>query len=263
MANYTTADLGNPKGVVISVEGKEKCGKTWSVLHTAPTPLVYISCDRDNRRAVRSARLAGREILCSGQYLYEPSPKLLHVAQQAPNDEILIENAKNAARLWNPIYRDFMEALADPKVTTVVLDSGTAAYNLVRLKCFGKINGVGVFQYAKTNAIFRELLSKAQTSEKVVILIHRLGPEFGKSVDAAGKEEMKPTGNYEAQGYREINFEVDAVLRHWAGENGRKVKLMSEGVGRDDISGTVFSAEKLDYRYIVAKLTRTKVEKWQ
>lgn len=262
MASYSTADLGSPKGVVISVEGKEKCGKTWSVLHTAPHPLVYISCDRDNRRAVKAARIAGREILWSGQYLYEPSPKLLHVGGQKPDDEVLIENARAAAKLWDPIYRDFMEALKDPKVTTVVLDSGTAAYNLVRLKCFGKINGVGVFQYAKTNAIFRQLFAKAQTSEKVVILIHRLGPEFVKSTDANGKEESRPSGNLEAQGYRDTNYEVDAVVRHWVGENGRRAKLMSEGVGRGDISGMVFKEAEMDYRRIVAKLTRTKVEKW-
>ena len=262
MASYSSADLGSPKGVVISVEGKEKCGKTWQVLHTAPHPLVYISCDRDNRRAVKAARMAGRQILWSGQYLYVPSPKLLHVAGQRADDDVLIENGKAAAKLWNPIHRDFMEALKDPKVTSVVLDSGTAAYNLVRLKSFGKVNGVGQFLYAKTNAIFRELLAAAQTSEKVVIIIHRLGPEFIKSVDEKGKEQSSQSGNFVMQGYRETNFEVDAIVRHWHGESGYRAKLMSEGVGRGDISGKVFKDAELDYRKIVAKLTRTKEEKW-
>ena len=262
MASYSSADLGSPKGVVISAEGKEKCGKTWNVLHTAPHPLVYISCDRDNRRAVKAARLAGREILWSGQYLFVPSPKMLHVAGQKDDDDVLIENGKRMAPLWNAIHRDYMEALKDPKVVTVVLDSGSAAYDMARIKCFGKVNGVGIFKYTKTNAIFEELLMAAQTSEKVVILIHRLEDEWGKSVDAQGKESNTKTGNSIAAGYRDINYKVDAVVRHFKGENGFRAKLMCEGVGRNDLSGKVFSGEEMDYRRIVAKLTRTKVEKW-
>lgn len=262
MASYSTADLGSPKGIVISAEGKEKCGKTWNILHTAPHPLVYISCDRDNRRAVKAARLQGREILWSGQYLFVPSPKMLHVAGQKDDDDVLIENGKRMAPLWNAIHRDYMEALSDPKITTVVLDSGTAAYDMVRVKSFGKVNGVGTFKYTKTNAIFRELIAAAQASEKVVIFIHRLGDEWGKGTDARGNETSTKTGGLVMQGYNQMNFEVDAIIRHWKGENGFRSKLMCEGVGRDDLSGKVFSGEEMDYRRIVAKLTRTKLEKW-
>jgi hypothetical protein len=254
---YSEADLGKPSGVFISAEGLEKCGKTWSILHTAPCPLVFISCDRDNRRAVQSARAAGRKILWSGQYLFVPSPKQLHVAGQKSDDDILIENGKQMAPLWNAIHRDFMDALADPNVKTVLLDSGTAAYNMLRVKTFGKVNGVGVFSYAKTNAIFSELTGMAQASGKVVIMVHRLGDEW-----AGDGTNNKKTGKHVMQGYNQINFEVDAIIRHSKVGPEFQAKLMMEGVGREDISGKVFKGDDLDYTSIVAKLTRTKVEKW-
>lgn len=259
MTHYTEADLGTPPGVVISAEGLEKCGKTWSILHTAPHPLVYVSCDRDNRRAIKAARVAGRTILCSGQYLFVPSPDQIHVAGQKDDDDVLIENGKRMAPLWAAIHRDFMDALKDPKVATVVLDSGTAAYNMVRIKCFGKVNGVGVFKYTKTNAIFGELVAAAQASGKVVIFVHRLGDEWS-SGDAGGQN--KKTGGFVMQGYNQMNFEVDAIVRHRKTTEGYQAKLLCEGVGRPEISGKLFQGDDLDYCSIVAKLTRTKREKW-
>jgi hypothetical protein len=255
---YSECDLGKPSGVFISAEGLEKCGKTWSILHTAPCPLVFISCDRDNRRAVQSARAAGRSILWSGQYIFVPSPNQIHVAGQKDDDDILIENGRRMAPLWAAIHRDFMDALQDPQVKTVVLDSGTSAYNMARVKCFGKVNGVGVFKYTKTNAIFGELIGAAQASGKVVIMVHRLEDAWGPD----GKGGQAKTGAYQAQGFKDINFEVDAIIRHSKVGTDFQAKLMMEGVGRGDISGKVFKGDELDYTSIVAKLTRTKVEKW-
>jgi len=262
MPHYTEADLGSPTGIVISAEGLEKSGKTYSVLATAPTPLLYVNCDRDNRRVIKRLRATGRRIFTSGQYLFVPSPDQLHKEGQAKDDPILAANAQAANAIWKPVYRDWTEGLEDPEIRTVVVDSASVAYSVLRTKVFGKLTGVAEVLYAKTNFTWRELLMKSENSGKVVILIHRLRSEYKKEKNAQGKMESYKTGKLVAAGYGDTNFEVGAIVRHMAIEGGFRVKVMAEGVGRGDIKGLALDNEEIDYTTIVAKLTRTKREKW-
>lgn len=262
MPSYTEADLSVTSGIVISAEGMDKSGKTYSILKTAPCPLVFINCDRDNSRVITRLRRDGRRIFLSGQYLFVPSAKQLHKPGQASDDPVLVENARQAGLLWTPIERDFNDALADPKIKTVVLDSGTAAYGILRTKVFGKLTGVAEVLYAKTNYMWREMLKKAENSGKVVIFIHRLKQEYIKVKDSSGKFESMQTGKLVMDGYKQTNFEVGAIVRHIATPTGFKVKVMAEGVGRADLKGLEYVDDDIDYTEIVAKLTRTKKEKW-
>lgn len=263
MPSYNEEDFRSPDGIVISIEGEEKCGKTWRLLETAPHPLVYINCDRVNARAIKNARRKGRRILYSKDYLYVPSANLLHKAGQKGDDPLLAENARVAGALWNPMMQDWRDALKDSRVKTVVLDSGTSAYAIVRAKSYGKLSGVAQISYAKTNAIWLgDILKSAENSGKAVFIIHRLGPEFAKPKDSDGP--AQPTGRLIAQGFRETNFEVGAVIRCSITHEGKyKAKLTAEGVGRADLRGKFWLDEQIDYTQIVAKLTGTKVEKWQ
>lgn len=259
MPQYNEVDLSVTSGIVISAEGMDKSGKTYSVLSTAPHPLVYINCDRDNERVIRRLRKSGRRILMSGQYLYVPSAKQLYKPGQ--DDSELAANAAAANTLWKPIERDFMDALADPSIKCVVLDSGTSAYSILRTKVFGKVTGVPEVLYSKTNFIWRELLKKAEMSGKVVIFIHRLKQEYLK-VKVGEKFESINTGKLVMDGYKQTNFEVGAIVRHTATPTGFTAKVMAEGVGRPDVKGVVLSDSEIDYTAIVAKLTRTKKESW-
>lgn len=262
MPSYTEADLTAASGVVISAEGMDKSGKTYNILRTAPAPLVYINCDRDNTRVITRLRKEGRRIFMSGQYLFVPSPKQLHKPGQAADDPVLVENARQAGLLWTPIERDFTDALADPKIKTVVLDSGTAAYGILRTKVFGKLTGVAEILYTKTNYMWRELLKKAENSGKVVIFIHRLKQEYIRVKGSDGKFESLQTGKLVADGYKQTNFEVGAIVRHIATPTGFTAKVVAEGVGRADLKGLIYSDDEIDYTEIVAKLTRTKKERW-
>lgn len=262
MPQYTEADLGAPTGIVISAEGLEKSGKTYSALATAPAPILYINCDRDNRRVINRLRAGGRRIFTSGQYLYVPSADLLHKKGQADDDPVLAANAQQANEVWKPILRDWEEGLNDPKIRTVVVDSASVAYSVLRTKVFGKLTGVAEVLYAKTNFTWRGLLMKSENSGKVVILIHRLTAEYAKKANDQGKMESFKTGKLIAAGYKDTNFEVGAIVRHTATPTGFTAKVMAEGVGRADIKGLVYTDDEIDYTTIVAKLTRTKREKW-
>lgn len=262
MPSYNDNPVGNPPGVLLSVEGLDKTGKTWAVLKTAPHPLVYINCDRDNRRAVNILRGEGRKILMSRQYLHTPDPEKDLLRADKPEMQ---QNAQAAYELWKPMRDEYYQALEDPKVKTVFLDSGSEGYRIMRLARFGKLIEIPQVLYSKTNFEWRAMLLNGQQSGKVVIFSHRLEGEFEKKgVGADGKPlPSVATGGLIAGGYKHTNFEVDAILRHSITRTGEfQAKLLAEGVGRPELKGAILTGDEIDYTAIVAKLTRTKREKW-
>ena len=257
MPNYTEDALSKPTGLLLSAEGLEKSGKTWSVLATAPQPVLYVNCDRDNRRIVNKLRASGRRILLSGQYLFTPDVDQNILREK--NDALLGKNAAQALSLWKPIKRDLVDGFSDPAIKTVFFDSGSAAYAMMRIARFGKLIEIPQVLYSKTNYEWRAILMQAQASGKVVIIAHRLAKEFVKNNDKSSE-----TGKLTIEGYKGTNFEVDAIVRHERSQAGvYSAKVLAEGVARPDMLNVEYEGDTINYTEIVAKLTRTKVGAWQ
>ena len=95
-------------------------------------------------------------------------------------------------------------AQKDNGIRTVVADTASEIWELLRLARFGKLSQVMPMHYGPVNAEYKELLRKAANSDKNVILLHRMKSEY---VDE------KRTGKYERTGFGETGHIVQANLR--------------------------------------------------
>ncbi len=259
---YSDKEIPNPQGILISIEGLEKTGKTWLPLATLPGPVAYINCDRDNTRLLRVLQKKGRKLLVGDPHLFVAMPTDDILREK--DDEALRRVAGRALAPWKAFKVDYLTALKDPKVRCIVADSGPKAYLMCRLGRFGKLIEIAPILYSKTNFEFANLLQIAHETDKVVIWINRIGEEWADATDKNGRKINVKTGGMKTLGYKEFNYEMDAVVRTDVDIDGNfSAEIYREGVGRPEIRGLKFEGEELTMPHILAKLTGTKVEKWQ
>lgn len=253
-----TKAVPNAKGILLSIEGLEKTGKTYLPLATAPEPVAYIGCDRDNSRLLKTLIKKGRDISWS-QHLYTPMENENILKEK--DVEVLRRMAIRALPFWKGFRADYLEALKGD-YRTVVFDSGARAWALLRIVRYGKHTQVNPILYSQTNYEFANLLHLGRASGKVVIIINRIGDEWKDTLDDHGKKVGIKTGKLVTQGFKDMNFEMEAILRtNNVGDFG--ATLVDEGVGRRGIRGSVFEGDDLTMPAILAKLTGVPVEKWQ
>lgn len=258
---YTDKEMAPPTGLVISIEGEEKTGKTWLALSSLPEPIVYINCDRNNARLVSALRAKGRKILTAGPHLFIPMPTD-DILRQSDRD-VLGDVARRALVPWKALKTDYLTALKDPKVRSIVVDSGTQAYVMCRLGRFGKLLEVAPVLYSKTNFEFSNLLNIGHDSDKTVVWINRIGEEYSRGADKQGREISRKTGGMKTLGYKEFNFAMDAVIRTEISQDGEfSAAIYREGVGRPGLNGMVFAGDMLSMPKILGKITGTKSARW-
>lgn len=258
---YSDKEIANPAGILLSIEGPEKTGKTWLALSSLPQPVVYVGCDRDNSRLIRVLQRKGRKILTGDPHLFVAMPTDDILRQK--DSDALAAVASRALKPWKAFKTDFLTALEDPNVKSIVADSGTKAYVNCRLGRFGKLLEIAPVLYSKTNMEFENILQIGKASDKIVVWINRIGDEYSRGSDSKGREVSNKTGGLKTLGYKEFNSVVEAVIRTEVDSNGVfSAEIYREGVGRPDVRGLRFEGEELTMPHILAKLTGTKKERW-
>jgi hypothetical protein len=183
--------------ITLTVDGLPKTRKTTFAL-TAPGPICFHNFDF-GLNGVVDPFLEKKEIY-SFDYPFQSTMKL-------PGSE-WASMSEGAGKLWTEFVKNYRASLE--QMRTVVVDTGTKAWELIRLARLGKLTQVMPLQYTAVNQEFQDLLSLGQRSAANVLWIHRLKPEY---VDD------KQTGNHIRTGFGDIAFEVDAVIRMSADPN--------------------------------------------
>ncbi len=174
-------DIDKPTRETICICALEKSGKTHVSL-TPPDPILYL--DFDNGLPGVVGKFSDKVIKVI-HYQYDKSPQV---------DQEVHE------KLWNEFVLDYYEALLSPKYKTIVIDSASTAWELLRLKEFGRAEKIMSFEYGPVNAIYRDLLTKASLSDKNLILLQRVKKEF---------EGPSWNGKYIINGFNQTGFEAD------------------------------------------------------
>jgi len=203
LAGFENAPTSLPKGIVIVSTGDWDTGKTELAL-TAPAPLAFIDMDTGVRGVIE--KWAKKKEIIYRKFNYKDSTKL-----------------EEWNRMWGEAKEAFISALEHKDIRSVVWDTATEAYELVKMARWGKINkvimdgGTAVpYPYGPVNEEFRDLLRKALHTNKVVILVHRTQDEY---ID------KKATGERIRSGYKDMDFVTEVGLRTW-----KRVTKGDEGV---------------------------------
>jgi hypothetical protein len=192
----------DPKRLAISVDGRDKRGKTHWCLMTAPEPIAVVSNDTGTHARVQDALRAGRKI--SGVFNVDfvtPDPRVIAAAKvdQAQHDEW----KKAWAHYKEGIYR----IMDDKKIRTLVKDTETGLYELAQLNTFGKMrSNARKDLWAELNADYCKVfwdLYKGRPDLNI-LLIHKAKKAYGT--------DDKPTGKFERAGHKDVGFQVDLSL---------------------------------------------------
>jgi hypothetical protein len=173
------------KRMIVNVVGKEKQGKTNFGL-TAPGPIVLFDFDYGLEGVIN--KFAGKKAIYPSEYRI---------------NEI---SAGQFLSSWERFRKEFTGALKEKEVRSILIDTGTEMWELIRLARFGKLTQVMPQHYGPVNAELRGIVRDAYSSDKNLILLHKMTEIY---------VENKPSGRFGMAGFKDIPYNVQVNVLCW------------------------------------------------
>jgi hypothetical protein len=194
---FTEADSTVRPRLVLSVEGRDKDGKSHFSL-TAPGPIGVLNMDLGLEGVVHK--------FARDKKIYVSDYKLPSTTRGNAK-----EVAEEADKVWTSLMADYKAALRSFR--TVVMDTATEVWELLRLARFGKLVQIMPHNYTIVNSEFREMLRMAYDSDANLILVHKMKAVWVDVPDGKGGTKGSKTGEYERAGFSDTGFIVQASVR--------------------------------------------------
>jgi len=245
------ADALPPRRLVIRISAHEKEGKTHFAL-TAPAPIFVLNIDRGLEGMVEKfARI--KEVYISEDFRAMPSKTM-----------------EDNERRWKAIMSAYESALGDNSVRSILWDTDTEAWEIVRLAYLGKLRGQRELKYADVNSIFRKIIDMALAHDKNVIFTCRLRKQYVKTGEKSqlGNDISAWNGKYEPAGFGEFGAIVQANLRakirvDSSGKNIPTVQIINCRQNMQ-MNGEVFEGDMATFPWIAANIVEgTSPEDWE
>jgi hypothetical protein len=233
------------EGALVNVEAEEKCGKNHFAF-TAAKPIVCISVDRDARPVAR--KFDGVHV---ARFDFE-----VPVGKAAKPQHV----SDMVRPVWKEIDDLFFDALKSKNVRTIVMDTGTRLWDIIRLAKFGKLQQVPPILYTQVNALFERMILAGQGAGKNVIWLHRLGEKW-IDVKKKGKIVSANTGEMKRLGFKGMGFDVEANIRLTRDGNVFTATIVDNGFDAD-FNGMQFKKKMCTYPAVMSALTDTDPEQW-
>ena len=185
--------------MIVNTEGFDKSGKSrfWM---TAPDPIAGINLDIGLEGVIQ--KHTGKKKLWVMTYNI---PSLLTSETERTNHKQHFFKVKKA-----------IDAACNNKdVRTVVIDTGTAMWECIRLAEFGSLNPVtskGSLDYVTSNSIYEGLIKQVYNTDKNMIITHTMDKLWTKAPGAKASE--WDGKSFARQGYKGAGFLVQTNLRH-------------------------------------------------
>jgi hypothetical protein len=236
LPGFTRAQQAVKHRLILSIEALEGAGKTRFTL-TAPAPIAFINFDYGLEGVIEGYQ--------SAKAIYVATVKLNFAGGR---DQII---AAAEAEL-SKVETNYQTALKQAR--TIVIDTGSELWELLRLAAFGKLDKVMPHQYAEVNQQMTRLIKLAYDSEANLLVTHRLKEQWIND---------KRTGLYEFAGMKDIPFLVQAHARMWVDQDGYHLK-----VGKCRQNATVVGLELLNEMITFPTLAQfvfpdSNLEDWQ
>jgi len=217
-AGFAPAETKVRRRLIISIEGDEKTGKDHFAF-TAPDPIGVQSFD-DGLEGVVEKFVNGTATVGG---VAVPKKTILVKEYRLP---------KNLAAEpdfdYNSAYAAFVSdyrALLAAQVRTIIWDTGTEVWELLRMLRFKKLAQVQPYHYAPVNAEYTGLIREGYDSYSNLILLHKTRAEYVND---------KTTGKKERAGFNNTGFLVQVNLKTFRVD--------------DDDGGSEYSVKVLDCR---------------
>lgn len=264
-----------PKRVVMSIFGQEGTGKN-TFAFTMPKPIALIDMEMGFDRA-KLGEEDERDWLIKKTIFVSPA----------------LETAKEYADKWQEFLKVY-DAVLKSGVPSIVVDTASAVWELLRLAQFGKLTQVMPIQYNQIKPTYKALLQKARKEgTSNVMLIHRAQDEYASVLDPKTNKPVKnprgddalsaPTGALKRNGYGDTGYEVDVELamymeggvrqgskKKWSRTRGNVgedavwgCEVLKSGFGVDGMVGERFEGEGIcTFPFVMGQLTGVDDGRW-
>jgi hypothetical protein len=253
--------------VLMSVYGDTGTGRTSFAL-SAPGPIAYIQCaekyegivqpfarDKDIRMVDFSVDLSGTE---SGSK----------------------SAAARADVAWRLLRSAWYDAINGGWARTVVLDTDTDAWELIRLSFFGDLKPAGgriETNWGPVNAEWKALFKSAKHTDEVnVIVIAQTKDEYALAKKTGGAKRGgmgERTGRTIRAGQKDMGFMSEVIVRTHLDPMARRFSCEIEkpwwnsaalGMEVDnELAEALYGRERYDFATVMALITEEEAEKWE
>lgn len=217
--------------LIISIEGAEKSGKNHFAF-TAPGKIAFHSFDHGDEGMIEKFVKAGKGI-----------QKAEYRVNVPPGTDTQ-KTSEACTPVWNGFKVNFSIGLAQCRTT--VVDTGTDAYELLRMSYFGKLQQVMAHHYAPVNAEMKDLIRQAYSADGNLIVLHRIKDEYFTTKNREGKDVANKTGAKIMAGFSQMKFETQVHLRMFK-DDGEFCAEVVTCRQNPDIEGMVLSGDVLSF----------------
>jgi hypothetical protein len=185
---------------ILSIEGLPKTGKTHFTC-TAPGDIAIQSLDFGTEGIVDKFEGDKRFHIAEYNFSYDYTIK-------SRGDEASEQADRIKTDYWAPFNTDAEKFFSTDSIRTVVWDTASEVWEMLRLAHFGKLMQNPQMQYGVVNAEYKALVRMANMQRKNLILIHQMSKEY-KDIDGKSQE----TGNYKRVGNNKVDYLVHTYVR--------------------------------------------------
>lgn len=186
--SFTEAEDTVKQRLIVAIDGETGSGKN-RLAFSFPSPIAFMSFDPNYAKALTEARKAGAKVQIAKYSI--PVVK--------PDGKLAETVASVCGETWDQFAIDYMGALRDPKVRTVVIDTATELFELVTYAIYGKNVMVMPKDRGHAYAAYRQVIREAENTDKNLVLLHKMKDEWKAD---------KSTGNRIRAGYKDTAYSV-------------------------------------------------------
>lgn len=216
------------KRIILAVDALDKAGKT-RFGFTAPKPILYMDLDIGREGVINKHKHP--LIVVTKPFVFRALESMFAPENASKkSDDIAMEKAIPELERFR---RTYLAGLREPivrykgrdlRARTIIIDTGTETWELLRLCEFGKLQAVKPHHYAAVNGMMRDMVRAAFDSDVNVIWLHKLKAEWIQSSDPA--KGASKSGTFERQGFGDMAFLVQANCLLYRAPTAGKDKVM-------------------------------------
>lgn len=226
---FTIANQKPKYRLILSLEGVEKTGKN-HMAFGAPGDVYFHSFDFGDEGVIQ--KFQNDKKIWKAEYKLKVQPGTA------------IQDASDTARpVWERFVQNFREGLQ--KGRTTIVDTGTEAYEVLRMAEFGRLTQVMPHHYGPVNQAMKDLWRSAYDSDSNLIMLHRMKEEW-ETKTVNGKETGNKTGRWVMAGYSGTYFEAQVCARCFK-EDGQFKLHVFDCRQNPDVEGMVLEGEMLSF----------------
>jgi len=227
------------KRIIMSIDGLEKEGKTHFAL-SAPGDIAFFDFDIGTEGVI--------EKFADQREIYRASFQAPVVAGEAVAASVY-------EKLWNQFKQAYFTALSSAAIRTIIIDTATEAWELLRLFKFGRLDKVMPFQYGPVNAEYRDLVRMAYGFNKNLLLIHKKKPKYVND---------KRTSAYERAGFGDTGFLVQCNTDVSRDEEGEFSIHIRDCRQNPEITGEDFPGPLCNFPMVMSSIfVDSALEEWE